>query len=601
MKNKGMRLLAAVLLCGMLLLCPRVRADETADAAAPDPVFAGERSVVYAIDSGLLPNYLVGGKTALDGYLRVYQPDWLAVDFTAEERQILMHLSFSFSSMQDYRDKLAALSLRAPVLLYEEAPQLTYCENLTSTDLLNFLRSPMKKNGTLGALDFSVLFRFQSGSFVLNGQTYEATSPLCVNCSPADMTASGLQIRTTAQADGSYVRTVTVSVPSEKVTDTVSALWEGQMSPLASEVVSSTQGSVHQFGVTFTASGAEQLALKTSQALNVPDTAAETLSALDQETVGVALQESLELETLLDDPETALFSCNFSLGPGCDALMLPQDTLLTLSEDAAETSDAAAAADMTVGYHRPFGFSSLTVITDLTDPWGKLGRTIRYTVPLTVADAYHQKVRDALGSSLVRGQTLEIYDTADERRYEIRYQSWFPRQMTEMTQAQFPGAKMALERAWFPWLTSRLEQTWGSPAFAYAAGTEVSWQILLPDGTEVTGGNTEGRAAAGLAWQDLSRRAFLTGGVLLGGGLVLVVLVLVLVFRLRRRWQTRRTAKAAAARRPVPDVAVPVRTPPAADAAPQDSYDESLGFCEMCGAPLRPGQKFCGRCGHRRV
>ena len=74
MKNKGMRLLAAVLLCGMLLLCPRVRADETADAAAPDPVFAGERSVVYAIDSGLLPNYLVGGKTALDGYLRVYQP-----------------------------------------------------------------------------------------------------------------------------------------------------------------------------------------------------------------------------------------------------------------------------------------------------------------------------------------------------------------------------------------------------------------------------------------------------------------------------------------------------------------------------------------------
>ena len=87
MKNKTMRWLtvAAALLCLIVLISLRPHAEETAD-----PPFSGQRTIVYEIDSGLLPNYLVGGRTALEGYLRVYQPEWLSVSFTAGERTTSM-------------------------------------------------------------------------------------------------------------------------------------------------------------------------------------------------------------------------------------------------------------------------------------------------------------------------------------------------------------------------------------------------------------------------------------------------------------------------------------------------------------------------------
>lgn len=608
---------AVVLLCLSFLLFLPVHAEESSEEAPPDPVFAGERSVVYEIDSGLLPNYLVGGRTALDGYLRVYKPAWLSVDFTVQERTISMNLSFSFASVQEYRDELAELSLRSPVLLYEEGTPVTYCENLTADDLLNFLHTPMKKNGALGSIDFSKLFRPKGGTFVLNGETYEASSPLCINRTPAVMTASGILIRTTAKKDGLYERTVLVSVPQEDVTDTVIALWEGQMSPLAEEITSNTQGTVHQFGVSFTAAGAEQLAQKTMQALNVSDTATETLRALDDQNVQVTLQESLDLEPLMD-PATGDFTYTFTLGDGCDTLLVPSDLPLIVVDDQVETSDAAQASNLAVSYHRPFGFSSLSVTTDLTDPMGKIGRTIRYTVPLTVAEAYHQKVTNALGNALVRGQTLEIYDTAEERCYEIHYQSWFPKQLTEMTRAQFPAVSMELTRARFPFLTSRFHQTLGAPDCAYSTGIEtVTWQVLLPDGTKVTSGEAEGESAAEtLAWQDISRRSWISGAVLTAAGLLVVAVILRSVIALRRRWKKFLARKAAAKlSRTAPKAAVPAEkvlqpvggspaVKPGTEAQPaaesQPCTDDSLMYCEMCGAPLRAGQKFCGRCGHKR-
>lgn len=666
MKNKTMRWLtvAAALLCLIVLISLRPHAEETAD-----PPFSGQRTIVYEIDSGLLPNYLVGGRTALEGYLRVYQPEWLSVSFTAGERTTSMTLDFTFETMQDYREKLQALSLRSPVLLYTGGDNVTYCENLTASDLLNFLRSPMKRNGALGTFDFARLFRPAGGSFQLNGQTYEATSPQCINRTPVTMKASQIVIQTTARADGVYERSVLVTVREEDATATATELWKGQMSPLAEEVVSRTQGTAHQFGVSFTAAGAAELAQKTMQALNVDDTATETVAALDGETVSVALNESLDLTSLLD-AENGKFSYTFTLGNGCDTLLVPEELSQNTEEqepeegaatNQMEVTDPAKASALAVGYHRPFRFSSVEVITDLTDPRGRLGRTIRYTVPLTVAEDYHSEVTDELSATLVPGQTLEIYDTMDSRCYEIRFGSWFPQQFTEMTQAQFPSASMELQRSWLPFLTSSCRQSLGNAGSRYAGGSEaVRWQVLLPDGTTVTEGQTEGDAlTVTLTWKDSSRRAWLWGTILAGTALLILLLLTIVVLVVRHRWKKRRAARGqlpAKTKRsadkkkvkrnkrqkktvaeqsrepamantsmqepvksvtPVADlsgkkesvvpaaVVTPAAEPDAVAAvspvaeAKTDARQE--GFCEMCGEPLKAGQKFCGRCGHRRT
>ena len=82
MKTKQCRfllsLLAVLLFC---LLLPRAAFAEEAE----DPPFSGSRTLTYEIDTGLLPNYLSGGRTALDTYLRAYQPDWLTVSESRDD------------------------------------------------------------------------------------------------------------------------------------------------------------------------------------------------------------------------------------------------------------------------------------------------------------------------------------------------------------------------------------------------------------------------------------------------------------------------------------------------------------------------------------
>lgn len=621
MKTKQCRFLLSLLAVLLLfcLLLPRAAFAEEAE----DPPFSGSRTLTYEIDTGLLPNYLSGGRTALDTYLRAYQPDWLTVTLESRDRMLDMTLSFSFETMQDYKDKLQELSLRIPVLLYTGGERVTYGENLTAPDLLSFLRTPMMQNNSLGEMDFAELFRYQSGSFQLNGQDYEATSPLCIDREPATMTASGVSIQTTVRQGGVYDRTVLVTVPQDALNSTTTEMWNGQMEAVSDEIISRAQGTAYQYGVTFTAENPEQLSRLTMQALNVPVTASETMEAVDNKTVNATLSESIDLSGLLQ--EDGQFGYVFSLGQGCDTLQPDQDLAGIVVENSVELADPDIAGQITLSYHRPFGFSGVQVTTDLTDPLGRLRRSVLFTVPLSIAEDYHQAVSAALSDTLVRGQTLVIYDTSDERCYEIQYASWFPGQFAEMTQAQFDADTLQVDRALLPYLGSSYQETLGKPstAFAESLGTP-HWKLILPEGTTVREGQTEGDGTeVQLVWQDTSRRTWVTGIALAVLVLLVLILILVLVLvirrKLRRRGQPAKPKKAKPLRAPkaarrervtvpqrdAPAVSGPSRQQPppqqtrggkpAPAVAPQQT--EQPRFCRYCGGPIQAGQQFCARCG----
>ena len=89
-------------------------------------------------------------------------------------------------------------------------------------------------------------------------------------------------------------------------------------------------------------------------------------------------------------------------------------------------------------------------------------RSVLFTVPLSIAEDYHQAVSAALSDTLVRGQTLVIYDTSDERCYEIQYASWFPGQFAEMTQAQFDADTLQVTGRCCPTLAAAIRKRWAS-------------------------------------------------------------------------------------------------------------------------------------------
>lgn len=96
-----------------LLCCP-------ARTFAEEAEFSGSRICAARIDSSDLENYIDGGRKGLDFVIRKIRPDWLSVDISMSEHDVIVTLKYDFASYQEYRNRTRQMQMHEPLGGYNE-------------------------------------------------------------------------------------------------------------------------------------------------------------------------------------------------------------------------------------------------------------------------------------------------------------------------------------------------------------------------------------------------------------------------------------------------------------------------------------------------
>lgn len=582
--------LAVILLA--LVLSISAAAEPALD---PESRFEGSRTVCYVMDRSELENYVTGGRKTLETCFRVSRPSWLSVSYRTQETEVYLTLSFPFESFADYQAKLGELMGRDPVIYFrQEEGRSVYTEAFSAMDLLGFVRNTLEQQGLLQAYAFDRLVRFSSGEMVLNDQTYDTGRRFGINNDALDLQASAVSVSTLWDGSG-FSRTIRMIVADDQLgADTKDRLYARFESGLG-ELSSASAGSSTTYTAHFTADTMEQLMEKSILLLDVEDSVDQTAAYLDDDNVTVRFQENLDVSSLMD-PDTGRYTYVLILPDEFRNINLPEDTPCTA--EGQQISCAVPGETVEFSYERLFAPRDVSLTLDLSSQTGRMEAVLRCTVDLSVADAYHQQVKNDLQQTLCNGQVLNIYDQEDCRVYEIRTDSWFLWQFRKMLGSQLDGADITLQRSFGPWKDTSLDFTWQqlTDAFCQRAG-RVQVQVLMPktilslhggsDEVQIADNRAEytwktGLTSLTLAYRDFSLRTCLPLLLVVLLGLVLVLLAVRALKKHRRRRKNRTSGK---------------KTQPAATGEDKKPEPQGANFCPNCGRAVQPDSQFCPFCG----
>lgn len=535
-------------------------------------MFQGERTVTYVVDQSMLSNYFNGGRAALDVYIRAAKPEWLKVTYRVEEKSLFITLTFTFDTRKDYEEKLVQLSGREVTIVYSDKISVAYEDNILSVELLNFLKTIMNEEDVLDVYSSYDLFQYHSGMFRLNGIEYEALNRLSIADERIDIMASSISITTIIDGTFHYKRTVQMEVPTENLSDDENERLIKQIESTGEKAETSIDGGMTLFSVTFNAADGHEAAFKTMMALRVSDFIAEDKYYADEDNMEIKFHEHIDLSRILEGQYR--YSMEFP--------DICHDFFLENSDEGEHegriiTHDIAN-VPVDFSYIRPFSFSKIQIDTDISDIFGRIQRSICYCVPLEIAGNYHENVKSKLSKTLVDGQTLNIYDDAPYRKYEVSYTTWFTKQLVKMTQSQFRITdKAVMHRPYSPFWTGRIRESIGKFTNAYTKSTgKVEYRIIYPKGVIIkearSGSDGQGiyseqltldNSRISIRYADYSLRIWIITGVsfLLAAGIVFS-----LGYKIKK------------------------------------GIRRLLGkskFCPQCGRENLSEAVFCGKCGHK--
>lgn len=584
--------LAVVILA--VVLCIGATAEPALD---PESRFEGSRTLCFVMDRSELENYVIGGRKTLETCFRISRPSWLSVSYRTQTTDVYLTLSFPFESFADYQTKLSELMGRDPVIYCrQEEGQSVYTEAFSAMDLLWFVQNTLEQREFLQEYTFDRLVRFSSGEMTLNDETYDTGRRFGINNDALDLQASAVSVATIWDGSG-FSRTVQIVIADDQMgADSKERLYARFESGLG-ELSSSSAGSNTTYTAHFTADTMEQLIEKSILLLDLEDSADQTAAYLDDDNVTVRFQENLDVSSLMN-PDAGRYTYVMVLPDEFRNVSLPEDTSCTA--EGQQISCAVPNETVAFSYERSFAPRDISLTLDLSSQVGRMEAVMRCTVDLSVADAYHQQVKNALQQTLCNGQVLNIYDEEDCRVYEIWTDSWLVWQFQKMLGSQLDGADLSLQRSFGPWKDSVLRFAWQqlTDEFCQRAG-RVQVRVLLPetilslagesDKIQVEGNQAEYTWNAGLSTLTLTYRDFSLRTCLPLLLVVLLGLVFVLLVVRALKKHRRRRGKKPSGERQQPVVAEEGGSP----------EPGSTHFCPNCGRAVKPDSLFCPYCGTR--
>ncbi len=395
-------------------------------AAEAQSEFSGSRSVEFTFESSNLDNYANGGRAAVDLYLRKFSPDWLTYNLRASGRNVVLSYDFSFTSFEDYYQKLGVLAGYMPDVFYKPGEDMILIEEFDATRLLEGLQQQLGESQEL-----SRWAKVTKDSFTLCGKTYDVAGSN-VNIQPEasnNLRFESVEI-VTEPGKKELTRTLTVAI-SKEYTETEE--WKDIVSGFedAGDTEEEEFYSRVELSVTFTASTHQALVKKTSELLGVPISTSEKIVEVGENECKYIRTENLLINNYIEDDAEVHYTYILD-----ENMKKPtaESEFVEISEDGeASTVEANGQTRIKFGYTAPFRFDSVKVLTEKTSAFTKYKRTITLSSPVKIVEGFHEKIKSELSKKLPKGAVLDIHDELQTRYYVLTLSTWSISELEALT------------------------------------------------------------------------------------------------------------------------------------------------------------------------
>lgn len=549
---------------------------------ADKDAFVGSRTVTYVIDKSDMDNFIDGGRAAFDLVLRSNAPSWLKYDLSAEEREVYLSMTFEFTTLSDYSDKLSSLLTYYPNLAYS-ADEFMLMEGFYTVDLLNFLQAILNSLDCLQEKQLSEMFAVTLDEISINAEIYQSKGDY-LSITPDAKEAvklDTLDISTTVDENGIYSRTIMVQMNTTLAEQADVKAVVKRFRKLGKPTYTELSDHLVEASITFEASDQNDLLTKTMYCLNVPNIITQQQRRVDNRTVGVIRTEHIDMEALLREGGSYRYTFQFT-DDYRNAAVTDERVSLAGTEVYAEDVE-----EVSFYYERGFQFQTVDVLVDLSNAYGKITKTITLTAPTELAMEYHDIIKDKLEDRMISGTVMNIYDFAGKRYYEMTFSSWFTAAVREFTEEITEAeSRFELQDSWLVFGKSYLQDD--------VSMEEIVPGMILPERMTVTyvfpnsativcdANNSDNAVRSGQSVrfeiEDGDRIAFeyhrpnlakciLEAAVLLIF-LSIVCMIVCKVKKVRGNAETH-----------------------------QNTSDEKLYLCAICGGKIDYQQKYCENCG----
>ena len=337
--------------------------------------FCGKREVVFTADSSDIENFISGGRSALELALRKNAPSWLTYNISGGIRDVSVELSFNFDSLSSYEEKSAILLTYEPIVFYSDVMGTTLVERHDVYGLLGFISDALNIDSESSERSLSEIFSATYNVITVDGELFLLDT--VANVRPPEAVGNiydSITVDTAANENGSFTRRITVTAYEEA--DTVKMNFEN-----AGEVTENEDGSIT---VEFSADTFDSVTEKTMGALRGIVVGKSKREYAGKCEFSIHFKESFDLGGILK--EGGYFSYVFDLSELSSEVTSEQEAAVIEGGKLSVTGNA----DIALSYKSLAESASIDVLTDISDPFGKIVRTVTLEVPLEDAVLLHR-------------------------------------------------------------------------------------------------------------------------------------------------------------------------------------------------------------------
>ena len=417
--------------------------------------FKGTRSIAVAVDLSDLDNYVNGGRTYLEAMIRTSSVDWLNYSTSVEDMNLVISISFDFDSFDDYYEKVTYMLGYEPTIINNEN---MYVESFSTLEMINYFLDDMQENNlyNLETSEMNLFSEVSSNITFDTGTTYESKNQR-INESDNQYENIFKSLEVTTTYNENYEREISLQLDSfgEKDKKNYQELIKKRCDDLGVECKVDDKGSI-EFTINFEAKTENELSYYTMNILNIASGITTKQDYRKGGKIKVTFSEFIDIDTLLTEDGT--FKYSFTGKDYYKMLGATDDEAEGYSEK--DSTEYYSGRENTVSfeYSIPFEFEKITIITDLSNNYGKITRTIRMSTNISIAENMHEKIKESLTKVLQDGMTLNIYDEGSKRNYDIVFSGFSTNKINNMTSKLVNGTSdLEVKSKIFPFLWSSVE------------------------------------------------------------------------------------------------------------------------------------------------
>lgn len=445
--------------------------------------FSGCRRTTCVIRQSDLNNFVSGGRNTLNTILVQNQAEWYTCNLLSSGQEVELSLEFSFVSYEDYVEKVERLTGYKPITTYPEND--VYLENFVPGNLFHFIDSAMQNADVVEEQSFCEMLRLKNDTLEVNGTIYHGVNAANMS-SKSKIQFTDIEIYT-EMSEGKYLRTIELSLEEgdrnagkelENRCSRIKSTWE--------------ENNNYHYRVEFSADSEEKLIRDTMILLGTTVNITHDKYYKSDEYVRMSTKEIIDIESVLT--EEGQFSYSVTVPETYENLALTiemdESDENNLGMTINEYSISYEGRDGVVEYYfdEPFKFEKIAVATDISDEFQKIKRTLTLYQSKSLAEDYHEFIKEKIRKRMKRGDTLRIYDTNEYRCYEISYSSWFADDINLFTNRMFKinNSRFSVRRSAILFVESKLSDYFSiekGDIKSYSGNIDVVYR--LPNNTRV--------------------------------------------------------------------------------------------------------------------